>query len=116
MRPARGARRDRAAHRADDEVLLRLETVGLPAVSPAAIAESPERGTAILATEYLAHSLQYRRLLMRLPPGPSVHRDRLLDAWWIATIPGLAIALTVIAVSALGEGIRPDPPVHGAPG
>ena len=26
------------------------------------------------------HSLQYRRLLMRLPPGPSVHRERLLDA------------------------------------
>ena len=34
----------------------------------------------ILATEYLPHSLQYRRLLMRLPPGPSRHRDRLLDA------------------------------------
>jgi hypothetical protein len=62
------------------EVLLHLEAAGLPAVAPAGIAESAERGSAILATEYLVHSLQYRRLLMRLPPGPSVHRDRLLDA------------------------------------
>ena len=68
------------AGRREYEVLLRLESAGLPAVAPAGIAESAERGSAILATEYLAHSLQYRRLLMRLPPGPSVHRDRLLDA------------------------------------
>jgi hypothetical protein len=66
--------------RREYEVLLRLETAGLPAVSPVGIAEAPERGSVILATEYLAHSLQYRRLLMRLPPGPSRHRDRLLDA------------------------------------
>jgi hypothetical protein len=68
------------AGRREYEVLLRLEAASLPAVSPAGIAEDPERGVAILATEYLAHSLQYRRLLMRLSPGPSVHRDRLLDA------------------------------------
>jgi hypothetical protein len=68
------------AGRREYEVLNRLEAAGLPAVTAAGIAEAPERGTAILATEYLAHSLQYRRLLMRLAPGPSVHRDRLLDA------------------------------------
>src|SRR5262245_51431357 len=68
------------AGRREYMVLLRLEQAGLPAVAPAALAEVPERVVAILATEYLAHSLQYRRLLMRLPPGPSVHRDRLLDA------------------------------------
>ena len=66
--------------RREYDVLLRLESAGLPAVSPAGIAESPEADTVILATEYLPHSLQYRRLLMRLPPGPSRHRDRLLDA------------------------------------
>lgn len=66
--------------RREYDVLLRLETAGLPAVSPVGIAEAPERGSVILATEYLSHSLQYRRLLMRLPPGPSRHRDRLLDA------------------------------------
>jgi hypothetical protein len=68
------------AARREYDVLLRLEAAGLPAVVAAALAEAPNRSNAILATEYLAHSLQYRRLLMRLPPGPSVHRDRLLDA------------------------------------
>jgi len=66
--------------RREYEVLLHLESAGLPAVKPSGIAEAPQRGDSILVTEYLPHSLQYRRLLMRLPPGPSVHRDRLLDA------------------------------------
>jgi Domain of unknown function (DUF4032)/Lipopolysaccharide kinase (Kdo/WaaP) family len=66
--------------RREYDVLLRLESAGLPAVSPVGIAEAPERGSVILATQYLSHSLQYRRLLMRLPSGPSRHRDRLLDA------------------------------------
>jgi hypothetical protein len=66
--------------RREYDVLLHLETTGLHAVSPAGIAEAPDRGSAILATEYLSHSLQYRRLLMRLAPGPGRHRDRLLDA------------------------------------
>ncbi len=47
---------------------------------PLGLAEMPSRGSAILVTEFLAHSLQYRRLLMRLPAGPSTGRDRLLDA------------------------------------
>lgn len=33
-------------------------------------------------------------------------RDRLLDAWWISTFPGLAIAATVIALSLMGDGLR----------
>ncbi|HKQ59634.1 MAG TPA: ABC transporter permease subunit, partial [Candidatus Polarisedimenticolaceae bacterium] len=33
-------------------------------------------------------------------------RDRLLDAWWISALPGLAIALTVGALYALGESAR----------
>ena len=61
-------------------VLRHLESVGLPAVKAVGIAEAPERDTAILITEYLAHSLQYRRLLMRLPLGPGAYRARLLDA------------------------------------
>jgi len=33
-------------------------------------------------------------------------RDSLLDAWWIATLPGLAIAVTVIALNLLGDAAR----------
>ena len=33
-------------------------------------------------------------------------RDRLLDAWWISTFPGLAIAATVVALSLLGDALR----------
>lgn len=62
------------------EVLRHLERLSLPAVAPVGIADAPERGTGILLTEYLLHSLQYRRLLMRFPAGPGPHRDRLLDA------------------------------------
>lgn len=46
------------------------------------------------------------------PPVPSwgnlvaEGRDSLATSWWIATIPGIAIALTVIAVSLLGDSIR----------
>jgi tRNA A-37 threonylcarbamoyl transferase component Bud32 len=66
--------------RREYEVLRRLETLQLPAVLPLGLAELPGSGNAILVTEFLAHSLQYRRLLMRLPAGPSGGRDRLLDA------------------------------------
>jgi len=33
-------------------------------------------------------------------------RDYLLNAWWIAAMPGLAIGFTVLAVTLLGEGLR----------
>ncbi len=66
--------------RREYEVLRRLETLQLPSVMPLGLAELPGSGNAILVTEFLAHSLQYRRLLMRLPPGPSGGRERLLDA------------------------------------
>ncbi len=61
-------------------VLRHLERLQLPAVTPIGIAEAPEREAGILLTEYLRHSLQYRRLLMRFPAGPGVYRERLLDA------------------------------------
>ena len=61
-------------------VLRHLESLGLPAVKALGVSEAPERDTAILITEYLAHSLQYRRLLMRFPLGPGAYRGRLLDA------------------------------------
>ena len=65
----------------DEFVVLRhLEEAGLPAVLAAGLAAVPERDSAILITEYLSYSIQYRRLLMRFPLGPGPYRDRLLDA------------------------------------
>ncbi|MGD9548448.1 MAG: ABC transporter permease [Candidatus Krumholzibacteriia bacterium] len=33
-------------------------------------------------------------------------RDHLLDGWWLAAFPGLAIALTVVGYNLLGDGLR----------
>jgi peptide/nickel transport system permease protein len=33
-------------------------------------------------------------------------RDALINAWWIATFPGIAIVLTVVAFNLLGDGLR----------
>jgi hypothetical protein len=65
---------------AEFDVLRHLEDAGLPAVTAIGLAEAPERDSAILMTEYLAFSIQYRRLLMRFPMGPGPYRERLLDA------------------------------------
>ena len=61
-------------------MLRHLESASLPAVNVVGLAVSPERDAAILVTEYLAYSIQYRRLLLRFPLGPGPYRDRLLDA------------------------------------
>ncbi len=62
------------------EVLRHLEDGGLPGVRAVGIAIRPEHGSAILVTEYLRHSMQYRRLLMRFRDVTAAYRDRLLDA------------------------------------
>lgn len=59
--------------------LRRLEEMSLPAVRPAGLVVR-DAEEAILVTAYLESSWQYRRLFMRLPPGQSRHRARLLDA------------------------------------
>jgi hypothetical protein len=61
-------------------VLRTLEEHGLPAVRPVGLVEQPDTDSAILVTEFLERSWQYRRLFMRLPPGTSRHRERLFDA------------------------------------
>ena len=70
------------------EVLRHLEAVDLPAVRAIGVAERPAERRAILVTEFLAHSLQFRRLLARFPLGPGAYRDRLLDAmaWLLADL------------------------------
>jgi hypothetical protein len=62
------------------EVLRHIESLELPAVVALGIAEAPERDSAVLVTEYLAHSMQYRRMLARFPLGAGEYRERLLDA------------------------------------
>ncbi|HEY3336575.1 MAG TPA: DUF4032 domain-containing protein [Candidatus Limnocylindrales bacterium] len=62
------------------DVLRHLEDAGLPAVRALGLAARPARGDAILVTEYLRHSMQYRRLLMRFRQVSPAYRDRLLDA------------------------------------
>jgi peptide/nickel transport system permease protein len=42
-------------------------------------------------------------------------RDYLLSAWWISTMPGLAIGFTVMAVLMLGEGMREVLDPKGSP-
>jgi peptide/nickel transport system permease protein len=32
--------------------------------------------------------------------------DRIIDAWWITTFPGLAIVLTVMCFNLVGDGLR----------
>jgi hypothetical protein len=66
--------------RREYDALLHMEAEGLPAVRPIGIAERGGDGQALLVTEFLRHSLQYRRLLMRVPLEPGGYRDRLLDA------------------------------------
>jgi peptide/nickel transport system permease protein len=36
----------------------------------------------------------------------AVGRDSLLVAWWVSTLPGLAIVLLVMAINIFGEGLR----------
>jgi hypothetical protein len=61
-------------------VLRDLERRSLPSVRAAGLVIQPQEDTAILVTQYLERSWQYRRLLMRIPPEMTAHRERLLDA------------------------------------
>jgi hypothetical protein len=66
--------------RREYDVMRELEVRGAPAVRAAGLVERTASDDAIIATQYLARSFQFRRLFMRLPEGEAVHRDRLLDA------------------------------------
>jgi Domain of unknown function (DUF4032)/Lipopolysaccharide kinase (Kdo/WaaP) family len=79
--------------RREFEILRHLAVLGMPAVSAVGLAEAPERDAAILVTEYLDFSIQYRRLLMRFPLGPGPYRDRLLDAmaWLLVDLHGAGV-------------------------
>jgi peptide/nickel transport system permease protein len=33
-------------------------------------------------------------------------RDYLLTAWWVSTLPGIAILILVLSINLFGEGLR----------
>ena len=80
----------------------------LPAVASVVIVEATLR---FASTLLLEASLSFLGLGVP-PPTPSWGnmiadgRDRLLGAWWVATFPGLAVVVAVIAASVLGEALR----------
>jgi Domain of unknown function (DUF4032)/Lipopolysaccharide kinase (Kdo/WaaP) family len=76
--PTRVARREY-------QVLRELEARILPAVQAVGLVEQPTGGNAILVTEFLRDSWQYRRLFQRLP-RLARHRERLLDAMAILLV------------------------------
>lgn len=71
--------------RKEYQVLRDLEARTLPAVAVVGLVEQPTGGNAILVTEFLRHSWQYRRLFQRLP-RLAKHRERLLDAMAILLV------------------------------
>lgn len=89
----------------------------LPAAVPPLVVESVLRvGDTIL----LESTLSFLGLGVQ-PPRPSWGnliadgKDRLLDAWWIATLPGLAVAATVLALYLLGDRALHREPADGGP-
>ncbi len=74
------------------------------AAAPVLVEAALRTGDSIL----LETSLSFLGLGVR-PPAASwgyliaEGRDRLLDAWWIATFPGLAVAATVLVINSLGD-------------
>ncbi|MGC8633812.1 MAG: DUF4032 domain-containing protein [Candidatus Limnocylindrales bacterium] len=66
--------------RREYETLRELERREFPGVRPLGLVERGGDEPAVLVTEYLAGSFQFRRLFQRLPAGARKHRDRLLDA------------------------------------
>jgi ABC-type dipeptide/oligopeptide/nickel transport system permease subunit len=71
----------------------------------------------VLGTLRLGHMIMMEASLSFLglgiqPPTPAwgsmvaTGRDYLLNAWWVSTLPGIAILVLVLAVNLLGEGLR----------
>jgi ABC-type dipeptide/oligopeptide/nickel transport system permease subunit len=84
--------------------------------APALVLSTLRFGTALLAGSGLSFIG-----LGAQPPTPewgaimASGREYLLDAWWITLFPGLLIALSVLGVNLLGDGLRDrlDPSLRG---
>jgi ABC-type dipeptide/oligopeptide/nickel transport system permease subunit len=95
----------RATGAADRTILFRHV---LPNVfAPLLVVSTLEVGNAIL----VASSLSFLGLGAQ-PPSPewgamlAAGREYIRSAWWLTVFPGVAIALTVLAVNLLGDGLR----------
>jgi peptide/nickel transport system permease protein len=76
-------------------------------MAPVIVLSSLSVATAILA----AAALSFVGLGAQLPTPEwgamlSQGREYLSSQWWVATFPGIAIALTVLSVNLLGDGLR----------
>jgi peptide/nickel transport system permease protein len=75
--------------------------------APLLVVSTLEVGNAIL----VASSLSFLGLGAQ-PPSPewgamlAAGREYIRSAWWLTVFPGVAIALTVLAVNLLGDGLR----------
>jgi peptide/nickel transport system permease protein len=97
------------AARAAGASLPRLATVHLlPAVAAPLLVEASLR---VANTILLESSLSFLGLGVP-PPTPSWGnlvadgRDSLLSAWWISTLPGIAVTATVFAVASAADSVR----------
>jgi peptide/nickel transport system permease protein len=80
----------------------------LPALAPTVIVAATLRvGGAILAESFLSFlGLGAQEPTVSWGAMIQMGRGDLTGAWWLATFPGLAIAVTVIGYNLLGEGLR----------
>ena len=80
----------------------------LPNLLPTVIVAATLRiGGAILAESFLSFlGLGVQEPVVSWGGMIQQGRDHLLDGWWLATFPGVAIAVTVLGYNLLGEGLR----------
>ncbi len=80
----------------------------LPSLWPTVIVAATLRvGSAILAESFLSFlGLGAQEPVVSWGAMIQAGRPVLLDAWWVATFPGLALALVVVGCNLLGDGLR----------
>ncbi len=107
------------------DVLRAMEEAALPAVRVVGLALREIEGEAVLVTEYLRHSMQYRRLLMRLRQVSPGYLNRLLDAMALLLVDlhrsgvywgDCSLANTLFRREGAHHGVQVRHPLQGAGG
>jgi len=80
----------------------------LPGLWPTIIVATSLRvGGAILSESFLSYlGLGVQEPMVSWGGMIQMGRANLVDGWWLATLPGIALALTVIGYNVLGENLR----------